>query len=291
MSVRMQRLSLVCVALFVLLVAVGLERTRPGALAQDDDSLLQTAVADLQTRVAALETSAAAPAGTPLSPPGAALATPVSPAAATPAFGSSPVYGNAWEFLAPGTQGEVSVVVSGAVGGYGILVIVRNNTDRPKANVQVGAEVRDNAGNLIAVGSSFSIMPTIVQAGGYAIGGASFGGVELPQGATVTFDVSASDDLGLYSLNGPVNVELVEFNARPETIVGTFRNGTDTAIIGQIYFVLACFDDDGTLLASEHGIATGTDLAPGETTAFRAFGLGSVPPCNRYLITGYGNSK
>lgn len=203
----------------------------------------------------------------------------------------APVYGSEWEFLAPGTQGDISIVASGAVGGYGIPVIVRNNTDRPKANVQVAAEVRDSADNLIAVGSSFSILPTIVQPGEYAIGGASFGGVELPQGATVTFDVAASDDLDLNSLNRPMNVELVEFNALPVTIVGSFRNQTGTVLIGSIYFTLACFDDDGTLLASEPGTAIGTDLAPGETIAFKAFGLGMVPKCNRYLITGYGNSK
>lgn len=291
MTVRMQRFGLVCVALFVLLAAVGLVRTRPAALAQDGDSAIQTAVADLQTRVAALETRAATPAGTPFSPPVAALATPVSLAAATPTLASSPVYGNAWEFLTTGMPGEVSVVASGAVAGYAIPVIIRNNTDRPKAYVQVGAEVRDGAGTLVAVGGSYQFLPTIVQPGEYAIGGVGFGGVELPQGASATFDVSASDDVDLYSLNEPINVELVEFNAQPETIVGSFRNRTGTAIMGGIYFTLACFDDDGTLLASEPGTATRTDLAPGETTAFRAFQLGLVPQCNHYLVTGYGNSK
>lgn len=77
MTVRMQHLGLVCVAMFVLLGAVGLVRTKADALAQDDHTAIQTAVADLQTRVAALEIGVVTPAGTPFASPVTALASPV----------------------------------------------------------------------------------------------------------------------------------------------------------------------------------------------------------------------
>lgn len=270
-----------------LLLAVGNSRTVGVGQGSTPTPL---PVEGLGTRVAALETQLAAlgGGGAPLATPVAA-ASPVAPAA-TPAAGASVVYGNAREFLGPGEPGELSVVASGPVGGYSIPVVVRNNTDRTLARVEVGGEVRDGAGNLVAAGSSQPFLPTIVPPGELAIGSVLFGGTELPAGASATFDVGASDDLGLYSTNGPISVELVEFAARPDVIVGSFRNPSGTPIVGNVYLRVACFGEDGMLLAEEPAIAARTDLAPGETTAFDAFSSGLVPPCGRFLITGHGNS-
>lgn len=100
MTVRMQRLGFVCVALFVLFAAVDQVRTRPRALAQDDDSAMQTAVADLQTRVAALEIGVATPAGTPFATP-VALA---SPAAAEGSDLGTAVRAGDWEITVTSTE-------------------------------------------------------------------------------------------------------------------------------------------------------------------------------------------
>lgn len=168
--------------------------------AQVTGSPLPMSVEELATRVSVLETQVAdsqAQLGSPVGSAAVAspVATPVIPLNAE----SSAVYGNAWEFLGSGVPGEVSVVASGVVQGYSIPIIVRNNTDKPKAYVQVGAEARDGNGSLIAVGRSYQFLPIILPPGEFAVGGIGFNGQELPTGGNVSFDVSASDDIELYS--------------------------------------------------------------------------------------------
>lgn len=184
----------------------------------------------------------------------------------------------------------MAIVATGAADGWNVPVVVRNGTDRPVANIEVSAELRDAAGTLIGADQGTNFYPAIVPAGGVAVGGVWFS-QEVPPGATAEYAANASEDLTLASMSGRVPVELVEFTARPDAIAGTFRNPTSTPLLGKVSFILACFAEDGTPLGWEPGMAIRADLAPGETTPFQAYLLGRVPPCQRFLISASGTTK
>lgn len=83
-------------------------------------------------------------------------------------------------------------------------------------------------------------------------------------------------------------MELTEFVASPERIIGTVRR-TGDAPVENVVLHVACFDMTGTLVAFIPGSPLRQNLPPDESTAFEAITLfADSPPCDFFLVTGFG---
>lgn len=204
-----------------------------------------------------------------------------------------PVAGNAFHLLEPGILGELSLVAHGVITGAAegpvdIPVIVRNNTDQIQESVTVGAEARDASGNLLGASqrSIQTLSLPIVEPGALAIGNVRFE-ASLPEGATVTFyppEGGGDVDYALRVYEGRSGVELTEFSAAPERVIGTVRSTAD-APVNTVELHLACFNASGTLVEVIFLKPARENLRPGESTAFADRTQGS---CDSYLVTGEG---
>lgn len=241
---------------------------------------------------------AASPGGSSVASPGASpIATPIvgiggaGGIVVDPALSRFPVAGNAFHLLEPGTPGELSVVAHKPTSGASSMpVMVRNNTDEVQVNITVGAEARDASGNLIGATVSPPFSPNVVEPGALAMGSLFFD-PPLQEDATVTFYPEGESDTALYLrfFEGYAGVELIEFSATSERILGTVRNPTAREI-NDVSLNIACFDAAGTFVTVEVGRPVRAKLGPGESSAFEVLTLRVMqPPCDFFLVTGQGS--
>lgn len=290
-GVRWDTLAAIVVAPVIAFGMSGMTQERP-------DHRIES----LETRVAALEAEVF---GLPVmgATPGVTSAAAVS----TPEMGGSggivvdsastrfPVAGNAFHLLEVGTPGELSVVAQGAiVGAEEIPIILRNNTADPLANVGVGAEARDANGGLIASASTYlgDFIP-VLDPGAVTFANITFD-EPLPQGTTVTLFPEGYSDSSRVEHYATTfgGVELTEFTASPEQILGSVRNIGEAPIeVSSATITVACFDASQSFSGVLDVSPARDILGPGETTAFEQPSYITPPPCDYFLVTGYGDRR
>lgn len=195
-----------------------------------------------------------------------------------------PVTGNALEYLDEGQEGEVSIVAMSVPDeGTHIPIIVRNNASTPLRHGTVVAEVRGRSGELLDVPRGGDIWPFALEPG--ALGFAELllteellGEAELI--ATVE-GVNETDE----TWSG---VTLTEYVPRDGGGIGTVTNNTSSRL-DTFYMRLACFDDEGKLLALLHVSPSQDSLSKGESSPFRVLFAPPEEDCSTFLFLGFGN--
>lgn len=185
--------------------------------------------------------------------------------------------------LPAATPGEVSVVASypittGADGIAATMVLLRNATDQPVANVSVAGTVRDASGALMAVGANETTWPPVIAPGQVAHAYIQF------QGAV------ASRTAGEYAATwGPVpasssgvSLEIQEANSLGDSIIGFVRNpGSDTAYQGVL--AASCYDTNGQMTNWLYRPLENTSLDANHVVPFNvAF---NTPGCTSFVLT------
>ena len=207
-------------------------------------------------------------------------ATPVTETPVTPGAG---IVGNAFDLVAPGTPGEVSVVATGPLPMAAMttqLVLVRNLTGGPVGRTSIIATARDASGALVAVGASFLPAPVTIPDGGLSMMRVSFEPAEIPAGATVAYQVwNATPRPELETLQG-LALTIDEMSFADGQYVGTVGN---TAMVdawgGSV--LLMCFSRDGSVTATGAGSVDPYRLPPG---AAGTFAVPIAAQCDRYIV-------
>lgn len=217
----------------------------------------------------------------------AASATPVPAEEWTtdPASETFPVTGTAFDALEDGEAGMVSIVAVGVPSERPrIPVIVRNATDAPVSQVNVGAEARTAAGELIGASLSGRVQPFVLEPGALGMVSVSFSD-PLPADAVITTYVDSTP--GTAGADDWVGVTLTEYVPAVGGGIGTVENrsGFD---LNTLYLEIACFDADGDLLAVEGVSASRASIPAGETSPFTVLGGPPDNDCGDFLFTGFG---
>ncbi len=226
-----------------------------------------------------------------------AAGTPIggTPAGATP-LGATPVAGPAGvggpslqqppglvDLLAAPTPGTVSIVASYPIttgsDGIGVtMVLVRNATDQPVANISVAGSVRDTSGALTAVGANETTWPAVVQPGQVAHAYLKFQGA-VAYGTSGQYAVTWGP---VPPYSSDVSLEIQEANKLGDGIIGFVRNPSpDVAYQG----ILAgsCYDAAGQMTNWLYGPLANTRLAGNSVVPFNiAF---NTPGCTSFILT------
>lgn len=210
------------------------------------------------------------------------------PAGATPpASGAASlgigIAGNAFDLVAPGTPGEVSVVATGPLPTDEMatqLVLVRNLTGAPVGRTSIIATARDASGALVALGASFLPTPVLVPDGGLAMMRVRFQPAQIPAGAMVEYQVwNAAPRPEVETLQGLALAidEMVFMDGRYQ---GTVTNTAEVDAWGGSVLVM-CFGPDGTVTATGAGTVDPFKLSPGATGTFA---VSTAAECDRYIV-------
>jgi hypothetical protein len=215
----------------------------------------------------------------PLTKPGSATARPSSSSTGTARPGSLPINGsgvlagNAKPRFPMGDPGKVDVVQIGELskdaGGATLPVVIRNNTDKGVAHVDLSAVAHGSSGKVVATGSSPGFEPAQIQPGEPALGFIYLEADKAlpPAGAAYTFtaDVERADK----SPYNTARVKIDEANYTGQAIVGTGSNKTGAKLTGPYSVNAYCFDTASKLVATYGTYAEpNSDLVPGAQISF-----------------------
>ncbi len=189
-----------------------------------------------------------------------------------------------------GDPGTLSVVAYSAPTSFGdMYVVVKNNTGEDIVLPKVSMTARDPAGALVGAGDVTTINPFFVRAGGVAIG-SIYTGVAFPADTTYEFAVSPTppDDARFRS---NADLDIVEAAFFEDRIVGVAQNGFETVVDGPTSYIVACFDDAGTMTGGALGFTDSGSIPPDGTQSFQVDLFGMIyegRPCNAFLVAGGG---
>lgn len=261
---------------WVALVAVAavLAGTWPDLSATAQDTDKDATIAALQTRVARLEGAGTAP---------AAVSPAASPALSAPAGASGPAQAG----LPEGEAGKIAIVATGPYQQNRVPIVVRNNTGRAVAYIEVAGDVRDADGRVTEVVRPRQLYPLIVEPGGLAIGYLYFD-QEVRPTDKVSLTATGHTDVGSWRDFGAIPVELVEFNNFGDRVTGSIRNPTNQTTTDSAFIGLVCFDQSGTpAYAAQGSVPKGI-----EPHGIGAFEFDNIPfSCDRYLFAGYSYAR
>lgn len=191
-----------------------------------------------------------------------------------------------------GTAGEVEIVLEGSASGSSVPLIVRNNTDAVVYSVEVEGIARGADGALIGSGSSFNFAPSTLAPGQWAIGEVYFGYDVLTEGATFMFQVHAETEPGwreyLQLTVGEATINRGDWSLRA---VGLVLNETDTNTSSSGDVTIACFADDGALVAVQTTYTEASTVRAGGFSSFST-DLYDVEDCSNaaFVALGYPES-
>lgn len=214
-----------------------------------------------------------------------ATAVPVgaTPPVSDPASLGAGIAGNAFDLVAPGTPGEVSVVATGPLPTDQMatqLVLVRNLTGEAVGRTSIIATARDAGGTLVAVGASFLPTPVLVPDGGLSMMRVRFQPAKIPAAATVEYQVwNAAPRPEVEMVQGLALVidEMVFMDGR---YLGTVTNTTEVDAWGGSVLVM-CFGPDGTVTTTGSAAVDPFKLSPGVTGTFA---VSIATECDRYIV-------
>lgn len=205
------------------------------------------------------------------------------PTASDPASPGVGIAGNAFDLVAPGTPGEVSVVATGPLPTVQMttqLVLVRNLTGGPVGRTSIIATARDASGVLVAVGASFLPTPVLIPDGGLSLMRVRFEPAEVPAGAKVEYQVwNAAPRPELENLQG-LGLMIDEMVFTGGRYDGTVTNTAEVDAWGGSVLVM-CFGPDGTVTTTGVGTVDPFKLSPG---AHGTFTVSIAAECDRYIV-------
>ena len=264
---RNRRTWLIAVIALIAGAAIG-----GGAMAGFTNSRVERVAGPTVTSTVTETASLGAPAATATAPhgspsTGAALPAPLSINA------SGVLAGNAKPHFPSGEPGKVAVVQIGQLdknaGGAELLVVIRNNTNKGVAHVDLSAVARNSSGKVVATGSSQGFEPAQIQPGEPALGFIYFEADKAlpPNGATYTFTADVEPaDASSYNTG---SVKIDEANNTGQAIVGTGMNTTGAKLTGPYSVTAYCFSPAGQLIATNGAFAEpDSDLVPGARVSF-----------------------
>ncbi len=208
--------------------------------------------------------------------------------AATPADPAS-VYISGDVVIPPGESGRLSVVLVGPPLQSSVPVVVRNRTANALTSLEVTGTARNEAGTLVASGSSHGLVPAVLLPGEWGFGQVYFGGSDLPGDAT--FDLTATGRTAEENrFFGAADVTVVEVARAAglvgEAIVGIVRNTTGEEVRGPISTVVICFAD-GRPTSTHQGYVDGNSVPPGATVSLSVDLFDSRCPAFALGASGY----
>lgn len=243
------------------------------------------------TSTGTLETQSKQVASTPQATVAAAVAvatdTPV--IAPTAVDTTSYVSFNQLPNLDAGAQNAVSIVKVGKIkalfNSTTIPVIVRNNTAAPVKRVEISAVASDAAGKMLASGGTQMVTPNLVNPGQLTLTYVYFSDVELPQDASIKYEITSQDYGKLENIR---DLPVKEHNLVENRIVGLLVNSYDVIVDGPIGVNAYCFDDQSNLIKQFSSYTQKDTANPGDTIPFQ---VNIEQPCAYYLISASGFTK
>lgn len=237
--------------------------------------------------------------GSPASSPAGPVATSTtasapSTAAAPAAPQQSPLLaGNAHPSFPPGQPGQVTVVYQAPIvpkeTGTAVPIVIRNNTSKGVAHVDISASASDPTGKIVASGSSQGTDPSVIQPGQWSLAFIYFGpGTAVAAGDKMTFSVKTSAaDTSSYNTAA---IQVTQANLSGTSIAGGVQNTTGHDVQGPISVNVFCFDASGNPTYTQGGFTSGSgDLAAGATDSFQVDFYNQH--CPSYLVGASGYYK
>lgn len=228
--------------------------------------------------------------------PAAASTTESTPstAAAPAAPRQSPLLGgNAHPSFPQGQRGQVTVVYQAPIVpnemGTAVPIVIRNNTSKGVAHVDIGASAADPTGKIVASGSSQGTDPSVIQPGQWSLAFIYFSpGTAVAAGDKMTFNVKTSPaDTSSYNTAA---IQVTQANLSGTSIAGGVQNTTGHDVQGPISVNVFCFDASGNPTYTQGGFTSGSgDLAAGATDSFQVDFYNQQ--CPSYLVGASGYYK
>lgn len=202
---------------------------------------------------------------------------------AKPITASPLLKGNIAPTYPAGAADTVAVVKVGTVTltvGSELVVVVRNNTAKPVASVQVSATGRDLNGQLRGTGTAQGSYPAVLAPGDLGLAYVVFQ-ERIRSDLEFTFTTAASEPSS--SAFGDASGRVSEVNRVGSRIVGTITNTTGRSLRGPYTVAVFCIGDDGTPTSAQYssGDLRGT-VEPGAVRSFSVRIYGD--PCKRYVV-------
>jgi hypothetical protein len=213
---------------------------------------------------------------------------PVKQAAASSIDTLSLVAYNELPALDPGIEGELSVIKAGRFQGSSsttVPVIVRNNTNETVYRIGISAIAYDADGAMLAIGSAQEFTPNEVGPGELSLGYVYFSDVELPEDATIEYEVTSEE---LDEFENIRDLVIQKHNLVGERIIGLLINQHDAGVTGPISVTAYCFDSDGELLDYFDDYTEKDQADSGETIPFQ---VDIELPCDHYLLAARGYAE
>jgi hypothetical protein len=199
--------------------------------------------------------------------------------------------------LPAGAPGAIALVLQGPYGSYSpgtvLPVVLRNNTKRAVSGIHVAGSAVGPKGHVIATGADDEIQPTVVPAGGLAIGFVRFGGANLKKGTRfklIVTDTPAGANVGFTK---QVDVSIASLRFARGQLAGTAKNTTRKKVSRPVVVLAACFDRAGRLITFAKAFGAKSSAAVGGripfSVDFTRGGKRPAPACKHVLasMTGY----
>lgn len=173
--------------------------------------------------------------------------------------------------------------------GTAVPIVVRNNTSKGVAHVDISASAVDPTGKIVASGSSQGTDPSVIQSGQWSLAFIYFGpGTAVAAGDKMTFSVKTSPaDTSSYNTAA---MQVTQANLSATSIAGGVQNTTGHDVQGPISVNVFCFDASGNPTYTQGGFTSGSgDLAAGATDSFQIDLYNQ--PCPSYLVGASGYYK
>lgn len=189
-----------------------------------------------------------------------------------------------------GTGSDLEVVMMAPTDGSSVPVVVRNNTSEVVYRIELSGTARDDAGTLVASGSSQRVAPSYVQPGEWAFASVYFGMNVLDGDETFDFNVTSSGS-GPGFFGGSVDLEVTEAEYGQgdftDRIIGIVANRTDGTVSGPVSVDVACFAD-GNLVDVFGSFTDGDDIGPGSSDSFTVDLYGLEATCDVFAVGASG---
>lgn len=185
-------------------------------------------------------------------------------------------------------DGEVSLAW-GPPGRNGIPFVVHNGTGGPISRLAVSGTTTDASGATLGSGSSQTVEPNLIEAGGYAFGSVYVGPNEL-EGVEASIEDPAIDfEEGVMEFENitALDIESIEV-IEGGSFTGSVSNPHEVEVGGPIGVVVGCLDEAGTLEAIFSTYTDRDDVEAGGSSSFTIDTYGAEPDCAALMVGASG---
>lgn len=200
-----------------------------------------------------------------------------------PITANSLLLGNLAPTYPAGEADRVAVVRTGKLVrtvGSELVVVVRNNTARPVASVQVAAAGRDMAGQIQVTGAAQGSYPAVLAPGELGLAYVVF---KERVRSDLDFTFTTTSSTPAEGTFGDASGKVTEANRVGNTLVGTITNTTGRPLQGPYAVAVFCLSKDGAPTSVQYSFDDLTgNVAPGDVRPFSVRIYGDT--CRRYIV-------